>query len=470
MRVKYFVTAFATLLAMSNIFSQSFFSRVIEQADIVPKTYGEICEDYYSSYDKLLEASVDTRRDGTPNIVVKEDDQEIIITIRLSINEAQYSAWKTRTLQKIDALKLSNSFSSFEDLEARSIAGRGYRFGDNEETAISQWERKNSSLMKVRDYVILVEFINYQGELIEIKGIPISYFKRMGFNSYPLPLHHLNRLEELPSNVKWGVDEDSYYSFTRENTTIKWMNSISNIRCSVLTLNEFNAFRAEQERIAREEAEAECKAREEAERNAREKAESLIKEMVRIPDSAEHKGLYFGKYEVTQAQWQAIMGNNPSWYKGDLSHPVENVSWDDCQAFIERLNARAEVKQAGLIFFLPTEEQWEYACRAGSTDDYGLLADGREGTLDEMGWYSDNSGNQTHPVGQKKSNAWGLYDIHGNVEEWTASKHGSNYRVYRGGSWYDVAEFCEADRRNYIFPDNRYYTVGFRLAASRTEK
>lgn len=193
-------------------------------------------------------------------------------------------------------------------------------------------------------------------------------------------------------------------------------------------------------------------------------------EMVRIPDSAEHKGLYFGKYEVTQAQWQAIIGNNPSFNKSDSSHPVENVSWDDCQEFIERLNARAEVKQAGLIFFLPTEEQWEYACRAGSTDDYGLLADGREGTLDEMGWYSDNSGNQTHSVGQKLPNAWDLYDIHGNVEEWTASKHGSNYRVYRGGSWYDVAEFCEADRRNYIFPDNRYYTVGFRLAASRTEK
>ena len=138
MKRKYIGAVIATLLAMSNIFSQSFFSRVIEQADIVPKTYGEICEDYYTSYDKLLKAAVDTRRDGTPNIVVKEYDQEIIITIRLSINEAQYSAWKTRTLQKIDALKLSNSFSSFEDPEARSIAGRGYRFGDNEETAIYQ--------------------------------------------------------------------------------------------------------------------------------------------------------------------------------------------------------------------------------------------------------------------------------------------------------------------------------------------
>ncbi|MBO7222850.1 MAG: protein kinase, partial [Kiritimatiellae bacterium] len=138
-------------------------------------------------------------------------------------------------------------------------------------------------------------------------------------------------------------------------------------------------------------------------------------EMVRIPDSATHKGLYFGKYEVTQAQWQSIMGDNPSYFTGDSSRPVENVSWNNCQEFIKKLNSRAEVKQAGITFRLPTEEEWEYACRAGSTGKYGLLANGREGSLDEMGWYRDNSGGKTHPVGQKKPNAWGLYDMHGNV-------------------------------------------------------
>ena len=178
---------------------------------------------------------------------------------------------------------------------------------------------------------------------------------------------------------------------------------------------------------------------------------------------------YVGVYEVTQAQWQAIMGENPSEYTGDLSRPVERVSWDDCQEFIEKLNARADVKQAWITFILPTSEEWEYACRAGSTGKYGLLADGREGTLDEMGWYYDNSGLETHPVGQKKSNAWGLYDMHGNVLEWTASADGSG-RIGRGGSFYDSASCCESDFRYWCNPDYGSINLGFRLVASRTGK
>ena len=219
--------------------------------------------------------------------------------------------------------------------------------------------------------------------------------------------------------------------------------------------------------VALNKVEAERIAREEAERKARKKAESLIKDMVRIPDSAEHKGLYFGKYEVTQEQWQAVMGNNPSSFKGDLSRPVECVSWYDCQEFIKKLNALPEVKQSGLVFCLPTEEEWEYACRAGSTGKYGLLADGREGTLDEMGWYDDNSDYKTHPVGQKKPNAWGLYDMHGNVLEWTASADGSS-RIFRGGGFYISASGCESDDRLWSDPDGRYGSLGFRLVASRT--
>ncbi|MBO7223558.1 MAG: SUMF1/EgtB/PvdO family nonheme iron enzyme, partial [Kiritimatiellae bacterium] len=241
--------------------------------------------------------------------------------------------------------------------------------------------------------------------------------------------------------------------------------------------------KVEAERIAREKAEAERKVREEAElveRIAHEQVESILKKwnMVQIPDSAVHKGLYFGKYEVTQAQWQAIMGDNPSYFTGDSSRPVENISWNDCQEFIKKLNSRAEVKQAGLTFFLPTEEQWEYASRVGSTGKYGLLADGREGTLDEMGWYVGNSyakgwllgligiGNQTRPVGQKKPNAWGLYDMHGNVCEWTASADGSD-RIYRGGSYCDFASICESGYRDWLNPECRRNYLGFRLAASR---
>ena len=230
--------------------------------------------------------------------------------------------------------------------------------------------------------------------------------------------------------------------------------------------------KAEAERIAREKAETEQKACEGAklvERIAHEQVESILKKwnMVLIPDRAKHKGLYFGKYQVTQAQWQAIMGNNPSYFTGDSSRPVENVSWDDCQEFIEKLNARAEVKQAGITFRLPTEEGWEYTCRAGSKGDYGLLANGREGSLDEMGWYEDNSGGKTHPVGQKKPNAWGLYDMHGNVWEWTTSADGSG-RISRGGSCFNSASFCVSDNRYWCNPDYRDFILGFRLVASRT--
>ncbi len=208
----------------------------------------------------------------------------------------------------------------------------------------------------------------------------------------------------------------------------------------------------------------------EAEHITREKIViDLIESMVKIPDSAEHKGLYFGKYEVTQEQWQEIMGNNPSYFKGDLSRPVEHVSWFDCQEFIKKLNARTEVKSAGITFRLPTEEEWEYACRAGSTGKYGLLADGREGSLDEMGWYLDNSDYKTHPVGQKKPNAWGLYDMHGNVGEWTASANGSG-RINCGGSYYNLAYDCGSIIRFWYNPAIRYGSLGFRLVASRTEK
>jgi formylglycine-generating enzyme required for sulfatase activity len=191
--------------------------------------------------------------------------------------------------------------------------------------------------------------------------------------------------------------------------------------------------------------------------------------MVRIPDSAEYKGLYFGKYEVTQEQWQEIMGDNPSYFKGDLSRPVEMVSWIDCHAFIKKLNARPEVMSAGITFRLPTEEEWEYACRAGSTGKYGLLADGREGTIDEMGWYDDNSDDKTYPVGQKTPNAWGLYDMHGNVWEWTASADGED-RISCGGSYYNLAFGCGADIIYCNNLDFRNYRLGFRLVASRTEK
>jgi len=158
-------------------------------------------------------------------------------------------------------------------------------------------------------------------------------------------------------------------------------------------------------------------------------------------------------YPVTQDLWQAVMGNNPSHFNGqDL--PVENVSWEDSQEFIKRLNQMAITNK----YRLPTEEEWEYACRAGSNN-------ARYGKIEEIAWYDGNSGGKTHPVGRKQPNAWGLYDMLGNVWEWCESCYtgpSSFGRVMRGGSWVSDAHNCRATLQIY---DTGYGNddLGFRL-------
>ncbi|MEI8033797.1 MAG: SUMF1/EgtB/PvdO family nonheme iron enzyme [Chlorobiaceae bacterium] len=167
---------------------------------------------------------------------------------------------------------------------------------------------------------------------------------------------------------------------------------------------------------------------------------------------------YLGKYPVTQQQWEAVMGNNPSNFKGG-SLPVETVSWDDAQIFIQKLNQLSGKKN----YRLPTEEEWEYACRAGATSEYYFGDD--VSRLGEYAWYDGNSGATTHPVGQKKPNEWGLYDMAGNVWEWTDSWYDSSHsnRVIRGGSCYNRTGYCRSDSRLNGPPDARLSLIGFRL-------
>jgi formylglycine-generating enzyme required for sulfatase activity len=164
-----------------------------------------------------------------------------------------------------------------------------------------------------------------------------------------------------------------------------------------------------------------------------------------------------GKYEVTQGQWKAIMGNNPSQFSdcGD-NCPVENVSWDDVQVFLQKLNANT-----GKQYRLPNEEEWEYACDGGSKSEYCGGSD-----LNAVGWYEDNSKGKTHTVGFKKPNGYGLYDMSGNVWEWSSDKYkeGEPNRVLRGGSWYHGAQYARAARRGGFEPAGRDFSFGFRLA------
>ena len=182
---------------------------------------------------------------------------------------------------------------------------------------------------------------------------------------------------------------------------------------------------------------------------------------------------YVGKYEVTQALWQAVMGSNPSKFKGaDL--PVEQVSWNDCQDFVSKLNA-----MTGKRFRLPTEAEWEYAARGGKKSR-GYQYSGSN-TLGDVAWYGDNSGSKTHAVGTKQPNELGIYDMTGNVWEWcqdwydsyssspqtnpTGAASGS-YRVYRGGSWYVSAGLCRTSCRNNGAPGIRSIILGLRLVLS----
>ena len=183
---------------------------------------------------------------------------------------------------------------------------------------------------------------------------------------------------------------------------------------------------------------------------------------------------YLGIYEVTQAQWVVVMGSNPS-YLTDDSRPVEQVSWYDVQDFIAQLNDLEGTDK----YRLPTEAEWEYACRAGSTTAYCFGDD--ESQLTQYAWYRRNAFAPTHPVGQKLPNAWGLYDMPGNVWEWCADWYGSNYyssspgvdpqgpgsgsdRVMRGGSWLSGAGACRSAYRYWNVPDYRDSSFGFRLA------
>ena len=218
------------------------------------------------------------------------------------------------------------------------------------------------------------------------------------------------------------------------------------------------------------------------------------------------KGFWLAKTETTQAQWQAVMaettqvhwqavmGNALSYFKsyfkrGDFfisaiheeqkikSLPVKMVSWYAAQKFIEKVNKGSGIIASGWKMTLPTEAQWEYAARAGEPGPYS------GGTLDQVGWYEENSGGKTHAVGGKKPNGWGLHDMHGNVWEWCSDWYGEQlanstdprgsasgtYRVVRGGSWNRLADYCRVAFRNNRNPSNSNSNIGFRVACSSVQ-
>lgn len=196
--------------------------------------------------------------------------------------------------------------------------------------------------------------------------------------------------------------------------------------------------------------------------------------LVRIPEP-----FYMARYEVTQKEWTTLMGENPSYFKGE-GLPVEQVSWLDAREFIMKLNERENTNK----YRLPTEAEWEYACRAGTTAEFSFTNEADDldgyGWSSTYGWCAVNSNETTHPVGEKEPNQWGLFDMHGNVWEWTRDSWHDNYegapadgsaredentslRVGRGGSWLDGPNVCQSSFRGQLDSDAGRHVLGFRV-------
>lgn len=188
------------------------------------------------------------------------------------------------------------------------------------------------------------------------------------------------------------------------------------------------------------------------------------------------RGFHLGVHEVTQAQWVVVMGENPAAFRRGAEapqRPVESVSWEDCQRFLARLNARGPGR-----FRLPTEAEWEYAARAGTTTRFPWGNDPKEWETHTHAWANSRSYAITHPVGAKPPNAWGLHDMHGNVWEWCSDWYGpyaegaqrdpagpavGKEKVFRGGSWFDFPVSLRSANRHRHVTDERYPAIGLRL-------
>ena len=309
--------------------------------------------------------------------------------------------------------------------------------------------------------------------------------------------------EQAEENDSWNDAKEkntllSYHRYLRKYPNGRYANEadkqLDTIENNVDTANkkriaEDNA-RKEKERLAqleteRKKQEEATRKKEEAEEKERQKQASInhfepeliyVKggTFIRESQKVTLSDFSIGKYPITQAEWQAVMGNNPSHFKGDDRYPVENVNWDDCQEFIKKLN-----EKAGKKYRLPTEAEWEFAARGGNQSK-GYEYSGSN-TLDEVAWYFANSDSKTHPVGTKKANELGIHDMSGNVWEWCNDWYGDYStkdvidpkgaekgadRVNRGGGWYNYAQSCRVAYRCYSTPTFRFNNLGFRVIFS----
>lgn len=194
------------------------------------------------------------------------------------------------------------------------------------------------------------------------------------------------------------------------------------------------------------------------------------------------RGFWMQQTELTQEQYKQLMGTSPAYYKGE-QNPVDSVTWIEATEYGRRLSELPPEKKAGNLFRLPTEAEWEYACRAGTTTVFPESDD--DAGLEDFAWFHKNSARTTHPVGEKKPNAWGVFDMHGNVSEWCQDFYGDyardavidptgpssgDKRTLRGGGWFQVSMWARSSHRDAFIPSARYIGLGFRLVATTRPK
>ncbi len=399
----------------------------------------------------LLKASPALLPDGKPVFEIDEKTDEISLQISLGVDTSAFEVWRQDAHKRLAALGVAQCRPvAFDDEGARMIGGRAFRFSDEGEACIRQWE--TSGAAKKTAVSVRVEGLTKKGKTLLKWEAPIRLFKRGENSAYPFPLRGMNRLLDIPlSTWSWtepGVAPD----VDAERATFKMplaglskirAGYIATIRCTMIDEADFMPELLE---------------------NALPEILKLEEDMIPVPG----RNFSICRYEVTQALWQIMMTAtltpNPSKFRGsDL--PVENVSWENCQTFLIKLNSLPIVKLRGQLYRFPTEAEWEYACRAGAEGAYCLTTNGTEvtvGTVGTVAWIDENSEMHTHPVGQKEPNAFGLYDMLGNVWEWTSTEEETD-RITKGGGWKGDAIRCESTNRNRFYPAHCFPFLGLRV-------
>lgn len=461
-----------------------------EAARISPEraleVWSKLQTDFNEAQKTMFKASVARNEQGTISVSEDPNTGEAVVSIRLDVDDKSYNDWKSRALETISTVARKTIVLSSEKNtgDIRLVGGVYFRFDRAASNRIRNWESEDQP--PDPPLAVRVFFLTQTGSPVS-KTIPLSEFYRRSGDGFAFPLYEMNRLKDLPkSRFPWRGDESAYAELAVSDLTPADIRRAS-VRCSVFMDRSSDGMAPN---VQKQDSDGNGTTKPYFANNAlpdvvvpkwdfpftrEDVIRQMIGDMVQIPRTK----FLIGKFEVTQIQWAAVMGiesfapkNNyaqPRVWEGywcpydpakTIEHPVSNMTYHQCLDFLNALNADPIVSESGLLFALPSNEEWTIACLAGGRGMFGKRADGRsttESNFNETEWISDN---HPHPVGLKPANAFGLHDMHGNVREWTKKGH------IRGGSWSCFSPSACSVHRIEEPSGGAFLDVGFRLAAT----